>query len=97
MKISPERLAADAEATGFQPEVLEKTFHLLGLLDALVGPGVVRRVRDRARQQQGHLEGLGVGGRRDQQQQRGNRENPFHASLPWIGPGCSRSDPARLA
>ena len=35
MKISPERLAADAEATGFQPEVLEKTFHLLGLLDAI--------------------------------------------------------------
>ena len=35
MKISQERLTAEAEATGFQPEVLEKTFHLLGLLDAI--------------------------------------------------------------
>ena len=34
MRISPERLTAEAEATGFQPELLEKTFHLLGLLDA---------------------------------------------------------------
>ena len=30
MRISPERLSAEAEATGFQPELLEKTFHLLG-------------------------------------------------------------------
>ena len=35
MRISPERLIAEAEATGFQPELLEKTFHLLGLLDAV--------------------------------------------------------------
>ena len=34
MRISPERLTAEAEATGFQQEVLEKTLHLLGLLDA---------------------------------------------------------------
>ena len=33
MRISPERLTAEAEATGFQSELLEKTFHLLGLLD----------------------------------------------------------------
>ena len=35
MRISPERLSAEAEATGFQPELLEKTFHLLGLLEAI--------------------------------------------------------------
>lgn len=35
MKISPEKLAAEAEATGFRPDVLEKVAHLLGLLDAL--------------------------------------------------------------
>ena len=35
MRISPERLTAEAEATGFQSELLEKTFHLLGLLDAI--------------------------------------------------------------
>jgi predicted nucleotidyltransferase component of viral defense system len=35
MKISPEKLAAEAEATGFRPDVLEKAAHLLGLLDAL--------------------------------------------------------------
>lgn len=35
MIISPEKLAAEAEATGFRPEVLEKVAHLLGLLDAL--------------------------------------------------------------
>jgi predicted nucleotidyltransferase component of viral defense system len=35
MKISPEKLAAEAEATGFRPDVLEKVFHLLGLLDAI--------------------------------------------------------------
>ena len=35
MRISPERLIAEAEATGFQPELLEKTFHLLGLLNAI--------------------------------------------------------------
>ena len=35
MRISPERLTTEAEATGFQPEVLEKTFHLLGLLDSI--------------------------------------------------------------
>ena len=35
MRISAERLIAEAEATGFQPEFLEKTFHLLALLDAI--------------------------------------------------------------
>lgn len=35
MRISQERLAAEAEATGFQPEMLEKTFQLLGLLGAI--------------------------------------------------------------
>lgn len=35
MKISPEKLAAEAEATGFRPDVLEKVAHLMGLLDAL--------------------------------------------------------------
>lgn len=35
MKISLEKLTAEAEATGFRPEVLEKVAHLLGLLDAL--------------------------------------------------------------
>jgi len=29
MKISPEKLAAEAEATGFRPDVLEKVAHLL--------------------------------------------------------------------
>ena len=35
MRISADRLAADAETTGFQPDVLEKVIHLLGLLDAI--------------------------------------------------------------
>jgi len=35
MKFSPEKLAAEAEATGFRPDVLEKVAHLLGLLDAM--------------------------------------------------------------
>ena len=35
MRISPEMLTAQAEATGFRPDVLEKVAHLLGLLDAL--------------------------------------------------------------
>lgn len=35
MKISHEKLIAQAEATGFRPEVLEKVAHLLGLLEAL--------------------------------------------------------------
>jgi len=35
MKISPEKLAAEAEATGFRPDVLEKVAQRLGLLDAL--------------------------------------------------------------
>jgi len=35
MKISPEKLAAEAEATGFRPDVLEKVAQLLGLLDAM--------------------------------------------------------------
>ena len=35
MRISPDRLISESEATGFQPEFLEKTFHLLALLDAI--------------------------------------------------------------
>jgi predicted nucleotidyltransferase component of viral defense system len=35
MKISMEKLTAEAEATGFRPDVLEKVAHLLGLLDAI--------------------------------------------------------------
>ncbi len=35
MRVSLERLALDAEATGFQPDVLEKVVQLLGLLDAI--------------------------------------------------------------
>jgi len=35
MKISPEKLSAEAETTGFRPDMLEKVAHLLGLLDAL--------------------------------------------------------------
>ena len=35
MRIFPDRLIAEFEATGFQPEFLEKTFHLLALLDAV--------------------------------------------------------------
>ncbi len=34
MRISAERLIAESEATGFQPDFLEKTFQLLALLDA---------------------------------------------------------------
>lgn len=33
MKISQERLLAEAQATGFRPEMLEKVIHLLALLD----------------------------------------------------------------
>lgn len=35
MRISSEKLASEAEATGFRPDVLEKAAHLLGLLDAI--------------------------------------------------------------
>jgi predicted nucleotidyltransferase component of viral defense system len=35
MKISREKLVAEAEATGFRPDILEKVAHLLGLLEAL--------------------------------------------------------------
>ena len=35
MRVSPERLALDAEATGFRPDVLEKVVHLLRLLDTI--------------------------------------------------------------
>lgn len=35
VKISPEKLAAEAEATGFRPDVLEKVAHLLVLLDTM--------------------------------------------------------------
>lgn len=33
MKISRERLLAEAEATGFRAEILEKVIHLFGLLE----------------------------------------------------------------
>jgi predicted nucleotidyltransferase component of viral defense system len=33
MKISPQQLAKDAEASGYRPEILEKVFHLLSLLN----------------------------------------------------------------
>ena len=35
MRISPEKLAAEAQATGFRPDVLEKAARLLGLLNAV--------------------------------------------------------------
>jgi len=35
VKISHEKLTAEAEATGFRPDILEKVAHLLGLLEAL--------------------------------------------------------------
>ena len=35
MKISLEKLAAEAEATGFRPDILEKVAQLLGLLEAI--------------------------------------------------------------
>lgn len=35
MRISPEMLTAQAQATGFRPDVLEKVAHLLGLLNSL--------------------------------------------------------------
>lgn len=37
MRISAEKLDAEAEATGFRRDVLEKVAHLLGLLDAIRG------------------------------------------------------------
>ena len=43
MKISPEKLTAEAEATGFRPDVLEKVAHLLGLLDAIAKPPLSQR------------------------------------------------------
>ena len=35
MRVSAEKLAADAAATGFRSDVLEKAIHLLGLLDVM--------------------------------------------------------------
>ena len=35
MRLSPERLAAEAEATRFRPDILEKAIRLLGLLEAI--------------------------------------------------------------
>jgi predicted nucleotidyltransferase component of viral defense system len=35
VRISPEKLAAEAEATGFREDVLEKAAHLLGLIEAM--------------------------------------------------------------
>ncbi len=35
MKISCEKLTAQAKETGFRPDVLEKVVHLLGLLEIL--------------------------------------------------------------
>ena len=42
MRISPERLGAEAEATLFQPDVLEKVAQLLELLEALCGHPFLR-------------------------------------------------------
>ena len=55
---------------------------LLGQLDALIGAGVVGRVRDRARQQQGYFQRLCVGRRSNQQQNDENCEQAFHDYLP---------------
>ena len=35
MRISPEKLIAEAETTGFRADVLEKAIHLMGLLDSI--------------------------------------------------------------
>jgi len=35
MKLSVEKLTAEAESTGFRPDILEKAAHLLGLLNTL--------------------------------------------------------------
>ena len=35
MRISPQKLSAEAESTGFRPDLLEKVAHLLGLLNAM--------------------------------------------------------------
>ena len=35
MRLSAEKLAAEAESTGFRPDVLEKVAHLMGLLDTM--------------------------------------------------------------
>ena len=35
MKISREKLLQESEATGFRPEIIEKVFHLLHLLESL--------------------------------------------------------------
>ncbi len=35
MRLSAEKLAAEAELTGFRPDILEKVAHLMGLLDSL--------------------------------------------------------------
>jgi predicted nucleotidyltransferase component of viral defense system len=42
MRVSRERLAIEAEATGFRPEILEKVIHLLGLLEDLAGHPYLR-------------------------------------------------------
>ena len=42
MRISPESLGIQAEATGFQQDVLAKVAHLLGLLEALCGHPFLR-------------------------------------------------------
>ena len=34
MRLSPQRLLAEAQATGFRPEILEKAIHLLNLMEA---------------------------------------------------------------
>ena len=37
MKFSKELLLAESESTGFRPEILEKVFHLIGLLNGFNG------------------------------------------------------------
>ncbi len=43
LRISPERLMAEAEATGFRADVLEKAAQLLGLLDSIQSHPFLRR------------------------------------------------------
>ncbi len=43
MKLSAEKLAAEAESTSFRPDVLEKVAHLLGLLNTLQNHPFLKR------------------------------------------------------
>lgn len=43
MRLSAEKLSAEAESTGFRPDVLEKVVHLLGVLDTLQSHPFLKR------------------------------------------------------